>query len=191
MIYHFTPFLRGDIGGGINRSVEMVPEDAWVCIRDADTLFLTWRQQWQLERISQTTDFGLIGCLTNRCYPVHEMYGGELSHEYDLLRHVEIAKQLEKDHWCEVTPVPDETEKGRLNGEGLIWGHLMMFPKRVWKAAGGFNGHRNHDIAFSRAVSEAGYRIGVASGVYIFHAFRPGLVNPWCRGKFDVGPLDP
>lgn len=191
MIYHFTPFFRGNISEGINRSVEAVPEDAWVCIRDADTMFLTWRQQWQLERISQTTEFGLIGCMTNRCYPVHEMHGGQLSNEYDLLHHIEVAKALERDHWCEVKPVPDESPEGLANGEGLIWGHLMMFPKRVWREAGGFSGHTNHDIGFSRSVAGAGHRIGVASGVYIFHAFRPGMPNPFGRGKFDPGPLDP
>src|SRR5262245_51973288 len=97
LIYHFTPFLRGNISEGINQSVELVPEDAWVCIRDADTMFLTWRQQWQLERITQATDYGLITCMTNRCYPDYCMVGGQLSDNYDLIHHVAIAQRLEED----------------------------------------------------------------------------------------------
>lgn len=189
MIYHFTPFFRGDISEGINRSVAAVPDDAWVCIRDADTMFLTWRQQWQLELISKTTDYGLIGCMTNRCYPTYCMPGGKLSENYDILHHVQVAKQLEADNWCEVVPCPDGTNG---SDEGIIYGQFMMFPKKAWVDAGGYTGHVNHDIEFSRRVLNAGYKRGIATGVYIFHAFRPGIEVPWFQSNFqDVSRLDP
>ena len=189
MIYHFTPFLRGDISEGINRSVEAVPEDAWVCIRDADTMFLTWRQQWQLERISKTTEYGLITCMTNRCYPTYCMPDNKLSEDYDILNHVAIAKRMEKNHWCEVAPCPPPWDP---NHEGIIYGQFMMFPKRVWRAAGGYNGHVDHDIGFSRKVMAAGFKLGIARGVYIFHAFRPGVRVPWFQSNFQqVDLLDP
>lgn len=182
MIYHFTPFLKGNISEGINRSVELVPDDAWVCIRDADTMFLTWRQQWQLEVISKTTDYGLIGCMTNRCYPSYCMPTNKLSHDYDILNHVEIAKTLEMEHWAEVVDSPPPWDSDH---EGLIYGQFMMFPKKAWKDAGGYVGMVGHDINFSRAVANAGYKRGIATGVYIFHAFRPGMKDPWFEGSFQ------
>ena len=188
MIYHFTPFLRGNISEGINRSVELVPDDAWVCIRDADTMFLTWRQQWQLERITQTTDYGLLSCMTNRCYPAYCMPDGKLSDNYDILHHVEIAKQMESEHWCEVV----DAGAGDPGGEGLLYGQFLMFPKNVWREAGGFSGHTDHDFPFSRRVKSLGYKLGVAKGVYIFHSFRPGIAVPWFQSNFrDVDLLDP
>jgi len=190
MIYHFTPFFRGNISEGINRCVELVPEDAWVCIRDADTMFLTWRQQWQLEKITENTPFSLISCMTNRCYPTYCMPDGHLSHNYDLLHHVSIANRLEREHWCEVE---DAVELGAKDGsEGLLYGQFLMFPKKVWREVGGFSGHTDHDFPFSRAVLKAGYRLGVAKGVYILHAFRPGVAIPWFESNFrNVDQLDP
>jgi hypothetical protein len=182
MIYHVTPFLRGDISEGINRHIEPLPEDAWVCVRDADTMFLTWRQQWQLELIAEKTDCGLITCMTNRCYPTYCMPGQTLSHDYDILNHVKIAKQMEQDHWCEVVPCPPPYDPDH---EGIIFGQFMMFPRRVWKDVGGYRGMVNHDIDFSQKVKKAGYKSGIATGVYIFHAFRPGLKIPWFEGSFQ------
>jgi len=188
LIYHFTPFFKGDISEGINRSVEAVPDDAWICIRDADTMFLTWKQQWQLEEITQKTDFGLLGCLTNRCYPTYCMYEGKLSENYDILYHVDLAKRLEKEHWGEVE---DAVELGSKDGsEGLLYGQFLLFPKKVWKEVGGFQGHINHDFEFSRRVLKAGHRLGVATGVYIFHAFRPGVKIPWFEANLDASLLD-
>jgi len=188
VVYHFTPFLKGNIGEGINRSVEMVPEDSWVCVRDADTMFLTWRQQHQVEEITKTTDFDLISCMTNRCYPGYCMPGGRLSDNYNILDHIEIAEEREQAHWAEVVPSGYETDPG--DGD-LLFGHFLLFKKETWKKAGGFSGHLNHDITFSQAVKAQGLKLGVATGVYLFHSFRPGVKTPWFMGKHDPHQLDP
>lgn len=187
MVYHFTPFLKGNISEGINRSVELVPPGSWVCVRDADTMFLTWRQQWQIEKIAEATDYGLIGCMTNRTYSSYQMHGQKLSGDYDLLHHIRIAKEREQKHWLEVVP----TGEGDPGGEGLLWGHFFLFQKETWEKAGGFSGQIDHDITFSRAVKGLGLKLGVALGLYLWHSFRPGVEVPWFMGNHDPNRLDP
>ena len=38
MIAHITPFCTGNIGKGINDMISLLPDDAWICLRDQDTL---------------------------------------------------------------------------------------------------------------------------------------------------------
>ena len=44
MIHHVVPWMTGNIGGGLNAAIERLPDDAWICARDGDTLFLM--PQW-------------------------------------------------------------------------------------------------------------------------------------------------
>jgi len=64
-------------------------------------------------------------------------------------------------------------------------GLMMLFPKRLWKEVNGFeegyivhpNG-RYFDDMFSSKIKYKGFKMGIATGIYLFHFYRLGKENP-------------
>jgi hypothetical protein len=168
-VYYSTPYMRGNIGGGINAFVDGVPDGAWVCIRDADTLFLTHRQQQQIEDIvTGNPNFELIGCVTNRLRAPYQLHDGVMSDDPDIRTHIRIAEMREGAQWGEIatTTAP-------------LAGMFMLFPKSIWERVGGMSENDiRFDINFSLKVIAAGGRLGVAKGIYLFHLYRFGKPDP-------------
>jgi len=62
---------------------------------------------------------------------------------------------------------------------------MMLFPKRLWKEVNGFeegyivhpNG-RYFDDMFSSKIKYKGFKMGIATGIYLFHFYRLGKENP-------------
>ncbi|HCI6749373.1 TPA: hypothetical protein NPP60_005043 [Klebsiella variicola subsp. variicola] len=170
-VFYFTPFKEGDIGGGINESISLLPPDAWVCIRDADTLFLTGDTQRQIQAIVDSKpEFELIGCYTNRLRSPHFTYERESLFECgDITTHVETAKRLEKAHWGEISPIPW--------GE-VVAGMFMLFPVSIWREEMIPARYGYFDTYFSEYVRMNGGRLGRADGIYLFHLYRWGKDDP-------------
>lgn len=165
MIYHITPFMKGNIGGGLNRTIECLPDDCWVCVRDGDTMFLTHDWGERVEALV-TTGYDLIGCLTNRIGVPHHLVDGHLSRIGSITAHKLIA----------------ETHTGNDVKEiktGPIAGFFMLFPKSLWRQVGGFDEETIYfDSILTARAREKGAKIGVAQGLYIFHMYRWGSDDP-------------
>lgn len=173
MIYHFTPWLTGNIGGGINACIRLLPDDAWVCLRDGDTSFLSPQWGAQVEAIvaEHGDTYDLIGAMTNRIRAPYQLHDGVLSDEADLSRHVAIATDRWTEHLTAVAPVP----------YGPIAGFLMLFRKSTW-ARHPFAEHSIYfDQQFTDAVRHNGGKVGVALGLYVLHLYRWGKRNPTAR----------
>lgn len=160
-VYYSSPF-RSDknIGLANNEFIELLPDDAWVCITDADISFLNPDYGTRIESIIK--DFGgkydLIGCLTNRIGSLHQCYGGKFSEDMDMYNHYEIANNKELPH--EVI-------------EGGVAGFVMIFSKKTWKKVGGFEENTpKADTLFNKAIKKSGGKCGVYQGLYVFHAYR-------------------
>ncbi|VGQ11821.1 hypothetical protein SB5439_04999 [Klebsiella variicola] len=170
-VFYVTPFKEGDIGGGINESIALLPRDAWVCIRDADTLFLTGNAQRQIQAIVDANpEFELIGCKTNRLrsrYVTHDR--DRLFECGDISTHVEVATQLETEHWAKVSPLPFmEVVAGMFMLMRVELWHKFPFPEKT----------PFFDKLYSRYVLTQGGKLGIADGIYLFHLYRWGKEDP-------------
>lgn len=174
-VHHITPG-RSDlnIGKAINDIVKVLPDDSWICIRDIDTMPAYHEVFYkQIEEIAATTNCGLVSCFTNRLGLWYQLHTGKADTDTNWMNHRIIGKNRYHEHGSKVV----ETNE-------TIAGVLMLFPKKVWQAVGGFpegairiNGSF-FDYHFSTSVKQAGYKIGIAPGVYLIHMYRPDAKNP-------------
>lgn len=173
-VHHITPGAADkNFGKAINDLIEGLPNEDWVCLRDIDTLPLHHRVFFkQCEDIANSGEFGLVGAMTNRLGLKYQLHNEELSENFDIKDHLEIAHKRFEEFGSEVEEAPN-----------LIAGLFMLFPKSIWLEVGKFpegairiNG-KFLDYMFSHAVSKAGYKIGIAKGIYIFHIYREWLEN--------------
>lgn len=171
-IFYITPYKAGDIGGGINESIALLPSDAWVCLRDADTLFLTSDVQKQIAEIVESNPpYDLIGCRTNRLRSDYQVLERErLFNCSDINIHIETAKYMAANNWGVLTPLP---------APEVIAGMFMLFRKSLWEKVK-FPRHSIHfDSEYSKCLRAIGGKLALAQGIYLFHLYRWGKENPY------------
>lgn len=171
-VFYSTPFCKGDIGKGINDFISLLPDDAWVCLRDSDTLFLTHRAQQQIDDIvNSDPPFDVIGCRTNRLRSDYQVHDRERLFECpDIREHLLTAKQLEADNWCHLTELP---------APEVVAGMFMLFRVSLWKRIKFERKSIWFDIAFCNTVRAIGGRLAIAQGIYLFHLYRFGQSDPY------------
>ena len=179
MIHHLTSGSHDlNLGKAINDTVKHLPDNDWICVRDIDTMPAYHEKYYKLCHELIKSDYGLIGCMTNRIGLMWQLHGGAYSQDTNWLNHRKIGKDLFYKHKNKIIP---------LKGVESVAGMFMLFPKKVWLDVGGFiEGHIRHkgsfvDWWFSEAVKEKGYKLGIAQGLYLIHQYRPDHINPRCR----------
>lgn len=174
-VHHITPFLDGDIVGGINIAIENLPDDAIICLRDADTLFLLPNQQEQVDHLArmyiQSGEYDVISCMTNRLgsKQSHQLYLGERSDNTDIIEHMCIAADLQSMKYLDVKPVPE----GK-----IVAGIMLMFKKSLIKEVPMLQRSVQFDIIWSRELHNKNKKIGIAEGLYLWHTYRLGSDDP-------------
>lgn len=173
-VHHITPG-RSDknLGKAINTIINALPDNDWICIRDIDTMPPYHLTFFRLcEEIAAQSNFHLVGCITNRLGLKYQLYKQEFSNNFDLQYHAKIGKELSESYGSQVAEIKQS-----------IAGIFMLFPKKVWKAVGGFpegsiriNGSFV-DYHFSESVRNKGFRIGIAQGIYLIHNYRSWETN--------------
>jgi hypothetical protein len=175
-VHHITPG-RADknIGKAINDIVKHLPDEDWICLRDIDC-FPMYHEEFfkQCEEIANEGKYDLIGCMTNRLGLEKQLYKGQISENTDINYHRQIALELHEKNGNKIIPTND-----------MIAGLMMLFPKRLWKEVNGFeegyivhpNG-RYFDDMFSSKIKYKGFKMGIATGIYLFHFYRLGKENP-------------
>lgn len=172
-VHHITPATSDkNFGYAINRLIEGLPDNDWICLRDIDT-FPPYHEEFikQVDTIANGNhNFALIGCMTNRLGLAYQLVPGMFD-EKDISKHREVAKVLSE----------RKTIKP-LQRYQTIGGLFMLFSKNTWLRAGKFpeggieiNG-KFVDYYFSRAVNQFG-RIGIAEGIYLYHNYRIEATN--------------
>lgn len=165
MIFDITPF-RSDknIGKAYNERISVLPEDAWVIIRDGDCMYLTPDYGNIIEGIisKHGNEYDLIGALTNRLGVKELCYNGEFSQDTDICNHYLTAKAVQRHDDMKETD--------------LIAGFFMMFKKETWTKVGGFSENMSDapytDKRFCANIKANGGKIGIAQNLYLFHAYR-------------------
>ena len=168
-VHHITPGKADlNFGKAINDVIEFLPNEDWICLRDIDTLPLHHRVFFkQCEDIAESGEYDLVSCMTNRLGVEYQLHNGELSDNFDIRHHLQIAHDRYNEYGSKV----DEAE-------GNIAGVMMLFSKQTWEDVGRFkeggvqvNGSFL-DYIFSSTVKKIGGKIGIAKGIYLFHTYR-------------------
>lgn len=182
MIHYISPYRSDrDIGLANNECIERLGRGGdWICLTDADSMPLLPDFGTQIERIVQGegSDFSLIGCATNRLGTITQLHNGEFSNDWDIRNHRRVALDAREQYGDHVEPT-----------RGNVAGLFMLFPYDIWKRIGGFREKDiTADIHFNKRVRAMGGKVGVARGLYFFHAYRMGQ-ETMNAAKFDIAHL--
>jgi hypothetical protein len=163
MIYYITPYrLDKDIGRAYNDYIKLLPPDSWICLTDGDVMFLQPDWGHFIEEIrANNLEYDLITANTNRLGDPNLCYHGEFSADMDLQHHYKIAKAARAEYGATVEDC---------RGAG---GVLMLFHRKLWVEMGGFQSASFHaDGQFCKTLRQRRKKIGIARGLYVFHAYR-------------------
>lgn len=158
-----------NIGVAYNEFASLVPDDAWVCFMDADTIPTTAFYGKIVEDIiSDNPEVRAFTCVTNRIgCPWQLAEGADWSND-DMRYHREFG-QAQYDKYK--TKVVDMT-----NMNHPMSGLFMCIHKSVWDKMGGASekGMLGIDQDIHRRIRKAGYKVWLAKGLYVYHWYRGG-----------------
>lgn len=168
MVVHYISPYRTDknIGKAINDAIRQLnaADEDWICHLDQDALWLLPDSKKQLEEILAVTGYDILGPLTNRL-------GSELQLspcmyvETDIMKHIQAAKDYAQINYGLTKSVT----------EGVLAAFCLCFQVSTWKSLGGFQENSlNFDWYFSEMAKKMGFKLGIMSGIYVFHLYRMG-----------------
>lgn len=169
-ICYIQPYASDkNIGKEYNYHCDKVAENDWICILDHDVMFLHPETKKQIEEIVQTQGkaWDLLGAVTNRIASAHQCAYNTFSDNPNILDHYNTACELHTSNYGDV--------KMTLKG---IAGFLMLMPKKTWTKLKFIENNIAFDTDFSRRLLRKGGKIGVMTGVYVFHYYRFHAENP-------------
>ena len=168
MIHYISPYrVDKNIGKAINDAIKQIsPDDEdWIVHCDHDILWLLPESKQQLENILSTTEFDVLGPLTNRLGSKTQLYHEEFSEETDILEHIQIAKDFIKGNYAEIKPLKD----------GVLAAFCLCFKVKTWKKLGGFAENTlQFDWHFSENARKMDFKLGIMTGIYVYHLYRTG-----------------
>lgn len=172
MVHYIQPYDKNsppNIGGAINSAIKQLNADPndFICLLDHDILFLRHDSKRQLEEILQTTDYDVLGAVTNRLSMAHQLVSG-MFNITDIKEHIKCANALHDANYGKVIPVND-----------ILAAFCLCFRVSTWQKLGGFHEKSlQFDSLFSCAARSLKMKLGICTGIYIFHSYRLMSTNP-------------
>ncbi|NGM63497.1 DUF616 domain-containing protein [Sphingobacterium sp. SGG-5] len=176
IIHYLTPYsTEKNIGKAYNDAIRQLnaKDEDWVVIRDGDTLFPTpnWGLQISDAIMAYGENYGLIGAVTNRIGDAHQRVP-DMFEVWDFREHVKKAMELEGSEWGNVR----EIQQG-------VAGFLMAFQVKTWKVVKFIETNdtgqsKIFDTIFNKGIRAAKLKIGLMTGLYVLHLYRPLSDNP-------------
>ena len=169
-IFEFTPFRRDkNIITAYNNFMELLPEDGWAVLRDADLMWLD--SYYGVQIIKAIEDNPNVGALTITVNRI----GNRLNQHYsiyledDIIIHRKIAAKIKKKFEGVYLDWNHET------GE-LLNGMVMIVSKKVWKKVRGFKEWLPNyskilgvDTKFHKDLLANNLDVKVIKGIYAYH----------------------
>lgn len=167
---HFiSPYDRAkNIGGAINQAIEQLnaADDDFIIHSDQDVLFLLPDTKAHIMDILETTDYDIIGCVTNRLGSNTQCVAGTFN-EDSITAHVAQAKR----QW--------EVYGSSVVSTEVVAAMLMCFKVSTWRALGGFDENRiNFDWLFCTRAPKMRLKVGIMAGIYCLHLYRWNSKDP-------------
>ena len=155
--------LDKKFGIEINRQIEMMPDDEWICVMDYDCMFLHYKQiEYMYDYIERYPSTGLFLAMSNRSGSNGQMYNHIISRNDTML------------HWLKIAEDMPLTLKYTTPIENRISGFLMLFSKETWKQ-NKFDENINIldvDRNFAKKILEQGKDIKIMSDILVWHTYR-------------------
>lgn len=160
-----------NFGKAINDEVALIPDNDFICIMDGDMLFLTPDWGKQIEEVVKLHGhkFDLIGCVTNRLGRPIQLAPGVDYNNYDIKYHYQKSVEFRDKNFGQVQDITDRK---------LVAGLLMLFPKRLWNEIKFQENTPFFDDLFSKEVVKRGGKLGLMTGLYVYHWYRGWSDNP-------------
>lgn len=173
-VHHLTPYaVDKNIGKSYNEACALIPGGDWICIRDGDTMFTSpdWgRRVQEVAENANSSGFSLIGAKTNRIGGIcdHSLVTGVFDVE-DMSFHAKLENEV-WDNW------KDSIRMTRAHDP--IGGFFMLFPQFWWQATYFPENCITFDIGFTNRIRSLGGKVGIATGIYLYHFYRGWSDNP-------------
>jgi GT2 family glycosyltransferase len=172
MIYYTVPFDSSkNIGKYYNSFLEKLDNEDWACFIDADTIFTTYDYGVIIENaVKKYPQVGAFTCYTNRVACQWQIAPGVDVSSNDMAYHRKFGENL-KDKFGENSI--DVTDKPRLE---VMSGFFFMLKKSTWLKIGKFpeNGMLGIDNALHWNIQNAGEKLFLIQGLYLYHWYRNG-----------------
>lgn len=156
---------HGNLGAAYNDFMSRLANDEWAVFIDHDAAFTTpdWHKQL-LQAIAAHPNAGLFTAKTNRIG--NPMQRDTTVQGHDMRAHRAHGKTLAgRTSVTDVTGLPQ-----------LISGVVMCLSKRTWERVGGFcDGFLGVDNDMHRKCMQAGLRVYILNGLYVYHWYRETL----------------
>jgi len=166
-VRHITPWASDmNIGKIYNQTINELPDDCFICLRDQDTMFLNPKAGNHVEAIIKANpQYDVITCMTNRIGIKEHCVPGMFDIA-DIGQHIDAAEISYGIHGTECV------------NTHIAPGMLMIFHKSVWQKHKFEENSIFFDKIFSKKVIASGGKIGLAKGLYLLHLYRFGQDNP-------------
>lgn len=171
-VHYIQPYDKHsppNIGGAINLAINQLNADQsdWICLLDHDVMFLRPDSKKQLEEILESTDFDILGTATNRLAMSHQLVPGMFD-VTDIRDHVKCADAMHEANYGQVFQIDD-----------ILAAFCLCFRVTTWIKLGGFHERLlQFDSLFCAAARCSKMKLGICTGIYVFHAYRLMSDNP-------------
>jgi hypothetical protein len=166
MIHYISPYSTSkNIGGAINDAIKQLNanDEDFIVHLDQDCMWLRPDSKRQLEEILFTTDFDILGAVTNRVGLKIQLVNG-LFGISDMLTHLQVAEKLHNENYGVVVSVNEP-----------LAAFCLCFRVGVWKKLGGFRENcLQFDWWFTENARKMGLKLGLMTGILVFHLYRLG-----------------
>jgi len=167
MIYYISPYRPDrNIGKTINDNIRQLnaADEDWIVHTDQDVLFLLPDTKQRIETILSATTFDILGAVTNRLGINSQLVQGAFNIT-DIKEHIRIAEQLQSNTVAEY--------------HDILAAFCLCFRIKTWKQLGGFaENSLSFDSTFSIMAKRSGLKLGLMTGIYVFHLYRMMSDNP-------------
>lgn len=165
-IFNFTPYAtNGDLGYAMNGYIQAIGDDDWACFMDHDAMWTTSNWYEQLHNIvAENPDYECFSVMTNRLGNPEQIVPG-LKDTHDMLYHRKVGREIQARLGTQIKTDLNHT----------ISGVVILVSKNAWQKAGGFmSGFLGVDNNFHQRLVDAGIKVALMKGVYVYHAYRAG-----------------
>jgi len=164
MLFDIIPYrIDKDLGKAYNEQIALLPEDSHICLRDADTCWLTPDYGTHLRTYIEKNPLAVLTCYTNRISEVSkQLFGMRRSADPNMANHIRIAQKRMNDLYT-VTELKSD-----------ISGFCLVFPRSLWvqQPFAETGKPLGIDTEWGRRIRAAGVPVLRMNGLYIWHTYR-------------------
>ncbi len=168
VLHTFIPYSAdGNLGAAYNHGMSLLHEGDVACFIDHDAMFTTGEWFPQIERILEAhPDFSVFTAVTNRIGNPEQVCREAGKEDHDVANHRLIGRRLQTAHYSDIT---DITTKKPLSGV------VIVVRKGAWDRVKFTDGFLGVDNRFHKDARDAGLKVGLMKGVYVYHWYRAPL----------------